>query len=172
MIFICRNELKIFHDTFTNDFSTSYFSNAGKLFKEILFIEHSDYYSKHFAEHLSNSLCKSEMSENISRFSPEQNLKCNNQINFSSEDMTSVFHSPALDNLLASETKKLDPSLCFNSAAINLSPTKITFNTPSCQSSYVKTLQTALLEREKLVSNEKGKVKIKTRENLNFADFF
>ena len=74
----------------------------------------------------------------------------NNNNNVLFEDMTSVFHSSALDDLLAIEAKKLDKIPSGILQKKSNSSMNVTYNTPSCQSSYVKTLQTALIEREKL----------------------
>ena len=78
----------------------------------------------------------------------------------SSDENQSVFHSTQLDDLLAIETKKLEANLDSLLKRLNVSSQNmpVLYNTPKSQASYIKTLQTALLERNKtLQDNKKSK---------------
>ena len=73
------------------------------------------------------------------------------------DEVKSIFHSPTLDSLLAMETKKLEKNLDSLLERLNSSSKTILYNTPSSQASYVKTLQTALYERNKVAAEKEKK---------------
>ena len=79
-----------------------------------------------------------------------------------SEEIQSIFCSPALDDLLAYETKKLETKTDALLEKLNSNSRSVTYSTPVCQSSYVKTLQTVLKERgrENQKSQNSGRLKL------------
>ena len=83
-------------------------------------------------------------------------LPCASTGSSSSDEVKSIFQSPQLDSILAVETRKLERNLDSLLERLNASSRNMPVSyTPKSQAGYVKTLKTALLERNKVLQTEK-----------------